>query len=197
MANTLKRSLVLLGVLLALLSYFFHFKPSLQNFLDYAFFPDGIDLRSLRDAWAFTIQLLPGVQGQPIFLISLRVVFIAYWSFLLLTLVQTGLALRTLRSCSRRVRTWSIRLAIWGLILIVLFAVGTLFAGAVFSLVFLREPAFQVNFWDVLSKVIDPVVLRDTFLLVSSVLWLPSVGFVLILVFNCLTQPREDLPQRA
>ncbi len=197
MANTLKRSLVLLGALLAFLSYFFHFKAYLQNFLDYAFFPDGIDLRSLRDAWAFTIQLLPGAQGRPIFLISLRVVFIAYWGFLLLTLVQMGLGLRALRSCSRRVRTWSIILAIWGLILIVLFAVGTLFAGAVFSLVLLREPAFQVSFWDVLHKVIDPAVLRDTFLIVSPVLWLPTVGVVLILVFNCLTQSQEDVPQRA
>jgi hypothetical protein len=32
MANTLKRSLVLLGAWVALLSYFFHFKDYLHNF---------------------------------------------------------------------------------------------------------------------------------------------------------------------
>jgi Na+/proline symporter len=108
-------------------------------------------VRALSDALQETIQFLTTVKTLPfspapvIYLISLSMVCIAYWSFLLLTLVQTGLGLRALRSCSHRVRKWSITLAIWGLILIVLFFVGVLFAGAVFGLTFFGGLDFPVH----------------------------------------------------
>lgn len=170
MANMLKGSLVLLGALLTLLSYFFVFPSS-------GFFPNGIGLQELHAFFTFTRALFTGqlVVGGIIEPLLLALVYLSYWGILLLALMQMGLGVWMLPRCSQRVRTWSIILARYGLALIVLFFMGSLLP---------------------VVPTLSSVFLWKIFFSGSRRLWVPALGFLLILLVSYLTRPEEGFPQR-
>ena len=192
MANTRARLFVLLGALLAFLSYFLDFEsPFFRSHITWL--PIGIDLSTLSASLRATLSFLSRPTLSSVGLIGLIsgcVFYLAYWGLLLLILVQTGFALWTLRSCSAHTRKWTRTLAIWGLILS-----ACLFGGLfVFTAYFGGGTALQVSFWDGLRNALDRGILLVTFLLGGRSLALSTLGFVLILVFNHLTQPQASLP---
>lgn len=191
MTYKLKQSLVLLGALLVLLTYFFEFSSS-------SFLPSGISLQYLNGF--FTQVTLPLFTGQIplttrfITLLDVALLCLGYWGVLLLALVHIGLSIRMLRSPSHRVRTWSIILAICGLVLIALFFVGA----------HLWITDFRLNFhfggypppastWDILHHALDPVILWQDIVTASRILWLPALSFLLILAMSILTRLQERL----
>ena len=198
MANTRARLFVLLGALFAFLSYFLDFEsPFFRSHI--LWLPVGIDLSTLSNTLGTTSSFLTRPDTSSVahthllYLVSGSVFYLAYWSLLLLILVQMGLALWTLRSCSAHTRTWTRILVISSLILSALWFGGLLVSTADSSALWTGN-VLQVSLWDVLHKTSDPGILLVAFLIGGRPLVLSTLGFVLILVFNHFTQPQASLP---
>lgn len=159
--------LIVLGALLAFLSFFFVFPPT-------AFFPNGLSVQWLSNLLTQTLAFLPGRVRNfgTVFPFGFFLIYLGDWVMLLLALMQVGLSLWTLCQESRRAHTWSIHLASLGLILILLAWGGNLlFAG-------------------LLMAALAPARLGGLLLAESRFFAPPLIGFLLILIMRVLSHPR-------